>query len=97
MHRKRATITQRASPESCTLEYTDAAGTKHRRVFFAPADGGEVHENPSDPDFVFSGLLIGGEVLGWDPRNHPTLSDLIRRERRRGLALNHQRKARRAY
>lgn len=87
MHCKKAKIKQHSSPECCTLEYTDENGTKQHRVFFAPRDGGDVYEEPSDPDFALDGLLAGGDVLWWDPKEHPTLADLIRLERRRGLAM----------
>jgi hypothetical protein len=79
-------IRPHTSPESCTFEYTDVDGTTHCRVFFAPRGGGDVYEDPSDPDFALTGLLPFGEVLWWDPTEHPTLADLIRLERRRGLA-----------
>lgn len=86
MPRKHVKIRPHASPESCTFEYTDAEGTTQRREFFAPRGGGDVYEDPSEPDFALTGLLPFGEVLWWDPKKHPTLVELIRLERRRGLA-----------
>ena len=78
-------------PNRCTLRYEDEYGNQIERDFFAPAGGGYVREDWSNPRQVCERLSGGGATLVWSPKRDATLADLIRRERREALRLARQR------
>jgi hypothetical protein len=88
----RATITTDGTyPNRCTLRYEDEYGHQIERDFFAPASGGYVREDWSNPRQVCEGLSSMGATLVWNPARDATLADLIRRERRSAQAAERRR------
>jgi hypothetical protein len=83
---RRTRFIQDSSPNYCTIEYTYECGGKIRRDFGAPFNGGVVWEDHQKLRTVCEGLYSLGWVLLWDPKEDPTLSDLLRREHRRAMA-----------
>lgn len=73
----------------CTIRYEDDCGTMVERDFFAPAAGGYVKENWSDPRQVCERLASTGNTLLWYPSEGP-LSQMIRRERAKALRAERQ-------
>lgn len=70
-------------PNRCTLEYSDACGHRIARDFFAPAAGGYVREDWTNPRQVCENLFARGSTLVWYPSaEYPTLAHCIRAEYR---------------
>ncbi len=83
---RRTRFIQHQYPNYCTIEITYEDGGKVRCEYGAPEKGGPVWWDHEKLYTVCERLSYRGWVLHWDPKEHPTLSDLLRREHRRAVA-----------